>query len=200
MDSDGGGAGADAKVVVAYGGTVKVSGDLALTGGQGGLGGGLGGSALLSVQHGGQIEVGTDAVLVSGDGGDGHPNATDGGNGGSFIPLFLRMSGDSETCCGVCAGAGVSGLLIVEAGSVTVTVKRDAVFTSGRGGNGNQGGSSRTSYLAAVRSLTTSCVSWSCVLTEGSWCRRRPAMSERGPPRAHSRVRCRLRSAAICGG
>lgn len=122
--SDGGGAGADAKVVVAYGGTVKVSGDLALTGGQGGLGGGLGGSALLSVQHGGQIEVGTDAVLVSGDGGDGHTNATDGGNG------------------------GVSGLLIVEAGSVTV--KRDAVFTSGRGGNGNQGGSSRTSYLAAA--------------------------------------------------
>jgi hypothetical protein len=60
-------------------------------------------------------------------------------------------------------GAGVSGLLIVEAGSVTV--KRDAVFTSGRGGNGNQGGSSRTSYLAAVRGPTTtvSCVSW-CVV------------------------------------
>jgi hypothetical protein len=67
-----------------------VSGDLALTGGQGGLGGGLGGSALLSVQHGGQIDVGTDAVLMSGDGGDGHPNSTDGGNGGSFIPPLAR--------------------------------------------------------------------------------------------------------------
>jgi hypothetical protein len=55
----------------------------------------------LSVQHGGQIEVGTDAVLVSGDGGDGHPNATDGGNGGSFIPLFLRMSDDSDLLWGM---------------------------------------------------------------------------------------------------
>jgi hypothetical protein len=86
---------------------------------------GRGGSSTVTLWQGGDLALNTNAVVRAGDGG----NATTSDD---------SLGGDG----------GVAGLVMVQAG--TVTVARDLTLTSGRGGRGAQGGNVGPSFLLAV--------------------------------------------------